>query len=136
MNPKEEKEREHWTEDRYFCIAAWLRDGRVGLSRTSVAQPALLRPMTAGARASAEALRGRVASGREVCMWVRMLMRTTPALFDCDESDIQVCNELVRRNYLFVKSRKSPASSPPPSTTRSEERRVGKECRSRWSPYH
>src|SRR5574337_978456 len=24
----------------------------------------------------------------------------------------------------------------PPQTTRSEERRVGKECRSRWSPYH
>ena len=24
----------------------------------------------------------------------------------------------------------------PDSTTRSEERRVGKECRSRWSPYH
>ena len=23
-----------------------------------------------------------------------------------------------------------------PFTTRSEERRVGKECRSRWSPYH
>ena len=23
-----------------------------------------------------------------------------------------------------------------PYTTRSEERRVGKECRSRWSPYH
>ena len=23
-----------------------------------------------------------------------------------------------------------------PRTTRSEERRVGKECRSRWSPYH
>ena len=23
-----------------------------------------------------------------------------------------------------------------PPTTRSEERRVGKECRSRWSPYH
>ena len=23
-----------------------------------------------------------------------------------------------------------------PSFTRSEERRVGKECRSRWSPYH
>src|SRR2546427_3509636 len=33
-------------------------------------------------------------------------------------------------------------SQPPPCTcllptcTRSEERRVGKECRSRWSPYH
>ena len=24
----------------------------------------------------------------------------------------------------------------PFATTRSEERRVGKECRSRWSPYH
>src|SRR3989442_15994929 len=24
----------------------------------------------------------------------------------------------------------------PPGTKRSEERRVGKECRSRWSPYH
>ena len=24
----------------------------------------------------------------------------------------------------------------PGGTTRSEERRVGKECRSRWSPYH
>ena len=24
----------------------------------------------------------------------------------------------------------------PHSSTRSEERRVGKECRSRWSPYH
>ena len=24
----------------------------------------------------------------------------------------------------------------PIATTRSEERRVGKECRSRWSPYH
>ena len=23
-----------------------------------------------------------------------------------------------------------------PGATRSEERRVGKECRSRWSPYH
>src|SRR2546425_9605816 len=25
---------------------------------------------------------------------------------------------------------------PPPAALRSEERRVGKECRSRWSPYH
>ena len=27
-------------------------------------------------------------------------------------------------------------SMDPKNTTRSEERRVGKECRSRWSPYH
>ena len=28
------------------------------------------------------------------------------------------------------------ASSEPKTIMRSEERRVGKECRSRWSPYH
>src|SRR6202790_5722447 len=32
-------------------------------------------------------------------------------------------------------SGRPPRSSRPP-TTRSEARRVGKECRSRWSPYH
>src|SRR2546425_9565943 len=30
----------------------------------------------------------------------------------------------------------SMSTSPAPSFSRSEERRVGKECRSRWSPYH
>ena len=30
----------------------------------------------------------------------------------------------------------SPASAAKVLLTRSEERRVGKECRSRWSPYH
>src|SRR2546425_9635426 len=30
----------------------------------------------------------------------------------------------------------SSLSPPKSSVTRSEERRVGKECRSRWSPYH
>src|SRR3712207_7062143 len=38
-------------------------------------------------------------------------------------------------------SEKQPARTPPSTLllsryTRSEERRVGKECRSRWSPYH
>src|SRR2546427_2147709 len=31
---------------------------------------------------------------------------------------------------------RSTRPSPARGTTRSEERRVGKECRSRWSPYH
>src|SRR2546423_15678467 len=30
----------------------------------------------------------------------------------------------------------TPSATPAGSATRSEERRVGKECRSRWSPYH
>ena len=35
-------------------------------------------------------------------------------------------NDLQKRDTAVVKIRKM----------RSEERRVGKECRSRWSPYH
>src|SRR2546429_9193055 len=30
----------------------------------------------------------------------------------------------------------TPGETPHPGNARSEERRVGKECRSRWSPYH
>src|SRR2546429_1135139 len=37
-----------------------------------------------------------------------------------------------RNNHRSRKERLIPALSSP----RSEERRVGKECRSRWSPYH
>ena len=41
-----------------------------------------------------------------------------------------------------IADEEQPAQDPAPSTEagnekrRSEERRVGKECRSRWSPYH
>ena len=34
--------------------------------------------------------------------------------------------------YLGIQSFRIPL----PAAVRSEERRVGKECRSRWSPYH
>src|SRR5690348_17454378 len=37
---------------------------------------------------------------------------------------------------IFVRRSCSPAGPAPGSSKRSEERRVGKECRSRWSPYH
>src|SRR5690242_18582687 len=39
-----------------------------------------------------------------------------------------------RQRGLFL--RKASSSTPTSGGTRSEERRVGKECRSRWSPYH
>ena len=35
-----------------------------------------------------------------------------------------------------VQEMKMAADEARPRSTRSEERRVGKECRSRWSPYH
>ena len=39
--------------------------------------------------------------------------------------------EIGLKYLLFLKTEKVSKT-----TTRSEERRVGKECRSRWSPYH
>ena len=42
------------------------------------------------------------------------------------------------RNFLFPKNLVVPANADNMNKMimRSEERRVGKECRSRWSPYH
>ena len=40
------------------------------------------------------------------------------------------------RGALAYKELKSSLSQEEYSLCRSEERRVGKECRSRWSPYH
>ena len=47
---------------------------------------------------------------------------------------------ILNRKYLdkeaFEKAQGSGASIAEAIASRSEERRVGKECRSRWSPYH
>ena len=42
------------------------------------------------------------------------------------------------RNYLIPQGKAKPANKANLTAfeARSEERRVGKECRSRWSPYH
>ena len=41
---------------------------------------------------------------------------------------MKLLDSMLEYNKYFVKFEEY--------TTRSEERRVGKECRSRWSPYH
>ena len=61
---------------------------------------------------------------------VRKVIRSVkPALFILVESDIwpNFTYEMKRRGVPFVLVN---------ARMRSEERRVGKECRSRWSPYH
>ena len=40
------------------------------------------------------------------------------------------------RNAAVEQMMKARVEKPGVMDTRSEERRVGKECRSRWSPYH
>ena len=48
------------------------------------------------------------------------------------EINIQL-HETVRGKDVFIIQ---PTNPPVNDNLRSEERRVGKECRSRWSPYH
>ena len=46
-----------------------------------------------------------------------------------------ILNQLVKKGIL-VKGNTRPVQYKLKEVLRSEERRVGKECRSRWSPYH
>src|SRR3712207_8852941 len=44
------------------------------------------------------------------------------------------CSQVMPRSSVTFSERET--TGLPPFSGRSEERRVGKECRSRWSPYH
>src|SRR2546427_839340 len=54
------------------------------------------------------------------------LLRLLFATHDLVTHRLAFCGQAVHGSVILVLDRKS----------RSEERRVGKECRSRWSPYH
>ena len=49
--------------------------------------------------------------------------RLIETIFDTDNFFMQICEKILDLATVNLRSR-------------SEERRVGKECRSRWSPYH
>ena len=58
-----------------------------------------------------------------------------------ERSDIQIEGKRMTPEALWAMGRISGVAVSPDEkqiayTVRSEERRVGKECRSRWSPYH
>ena len=53
-----------------------------------------------------------------------------------DEDDEKQGNYVLQITHLNKSVINKEIDEPVISTTRSEERRVGKECRSRWSPYH
>src|SRR3989442_14128675 len=50
--------------------------------------------------------------------------------------DIRLDGSLLKRFTVGGEGKGRPAASSYAGDGRSEERRVGKECRSRWSPYH
>ena len=78
--------------------------------------------------------------------WIQPMMqahlRMAEDPFSCAELAISNPGQTITHNVIFGFPPDFP--KPPPEKTitptktqlRSEERRVGKECRSRWSPYH
>ena len=65
---------------------------------------------------------------REYAQYVALVRRYKTELGSLDEAVNRAVDECIRNGVLadFLKRNRA----------RSEERRVGKECRSRWSPYH
>src|SRR2546422_10202178 len=69
--------------------------------------------------------------------------RLCGAIFDVDRDQVQLpappgylSNGLMVTGIRFEYEVICPACQEASGRVRSEERRVGKECRSRWSPYH
>ena len=57
-------------------------------------------------------------------------MKLITAIVNKEDSK-NVCNELIKAKFYVTR-----LATTGGFLMRSEERRVGKECRSRWSPYH
>src|SRR5688572_32515810 len=78
------------------------------------------------------------------CCWERLVFfffssRRRHTRFDCDWSSDVCSSDLQKATSANQPPRHLEAPNLPPRSPwrlRSEERRVGKECRSRWSPYH
>src|SRR5258708_32367064 len=66
------------------------------------------------------------ADGRDIvhAVYIGSKLLVCAVLRDFLDAAVQISDDALRANHTF------------PVELRSEERRVGKECRSRWSPYH
>ena len=54
----------------------------------------------------------------------------------CHSEYVHCFHLVIHMNWVLLEYVAQAEGIGSPGTTRSEERRVGKECRSRWSPYH
>ena len=66
--------------------------------------------------------------------WNLDLTRKASSLSIAEQQMVEILRGLLRRASILILD--EPTSALAFDETRSEERRVGKECRSRWSPYH
>ena len=63
-------------------------------------------------------------------LWLLYFQQVTGELFEVDSVMLEKLDDLESHPHLYVRREIDI------NRVRSEERRVGKECRSRWSPYH
>ena len=59
-----------------------------------------------------------------------------PVLVEALMRHVPGCRGVYNRSDVDARAREGLRARPQQAAARSEERRVGKECRSRWSPYH
>ena len=86
--------------------------------------------------------------GRVGCYWFFFFFQAEDGIRDHCVTGVQTCALPIQLNtytksaltkpmaVISLNSDKWFSSTPIKRDIRSEERRVGKECRSRWSPYH
>ena len=65
-----------------------------------------------------------------------LLMAASLVFFACDDDEKKVPETVVTLDRTELNLNVGFSETLLATVTRSEERRVGKECRSRWSPYH
>ena len=73
--------------------------------------------------------------------WMKVVQTNLTGPFPCTQEAIKIMKDQNPRGGRIINNGSISAHAPRPcsvayTATRSEERRVGKECRSRWSPYH
>src|SRR6266849_7979416 len=74
---------------------------------------------------------------RQSCNFLFFFVQAEDGIRDPLVTGVQTCAlPICEGNSLSCRSRASSSSRRICCWPRSEERRVGKECRSRWSPYH
>ena len=61
-------------------------------------------------------------------------LRNIAIIAHVDHGKTTLVDAFMKQTHLFRENQEEMNQTQ--ITTRSEERRVGKECRSRWSPYH
>src|SRR2546422_11196247 len=87
--------------------------------------------------------RSMTAEGMSDCLFCRVVARKSPADIEYEDDAVLAFKDIYPKApvHLLIVPKRHIASimamePGDAEVIRSEERRVGKECRSRWSPYH